>query len=127
MRNHYRRLNGAKCKSFSKYFFCLIWFILFIAAVDSKPPKAMVLGQKCRDRARKELAQLVYTQNMLGQLTGGSLAATPRGRSSQGASVTRRNVQSQVNRIFVIFRTIWCRSSRRLSVHVREVLNPLVR
>ncbi|CAF1473659.1 unnamed protein product [Adineta ricciae] len=77
MRNHYRRMNGAK------------------SAIDSKPPKAMVLGQKCRDRARKELAQLVYTQNMLGQLAGGSLAATPRGRSSQSASIMRRNVQSQ--------------------------------
>ncbi|UJR26427.1 hypothetical protein I4U23_007759 [Adineta vaga] len=77
MRNHYRRLHGAK------------------SAIDSKPPKAMVLGQKCRDRARKELAQLVYTQNMFEQLTGGSVAATPRGRSSQSARGTRRNVQSQ--------------------------------
>ena len=102
-------------------------FVFFLAAIDSKPPKAMVLGQKCRDRARKELAQLVYTQNMLGQLAGGSLAATPRGRSSQSASITRRNVQSQVNSILVTFRTILSCSSRRLSVHVREVLDQLVR
>ncbi|CAF1104232.1 unnamed protein product [Adineta steineri] len=74
MRNHYRRLQSAK------------------SAVDSKPPKAMVLGQKCRDRARKELAQLVYTQNLLSQFAGGSAQATPRGRSAQSA---RRTVQSQ--------------------------------
>ena len=59
----------------------------------------MVLGQKCRDRARKELAQLVYTQTILGQFSGGSLRETPRGRSSQSARGTRRVVQSQVKLI----------------------------
>lgn len=67
MRNHYRRLNGAR------------------SAVDSKPPKAMILGQKCRDRARKELAQLAYTQNLLDQFDGGSTRNTPRGRSIHSA------------------------------------------
>ncbi len=55
----------------------------------------MILGQKCRDRARKEMAQMAYTQNVLDQFSGGSLRETPRGRSSQSAR-SRRNVQSQV-------------------------------
>ena len=77
-----------------------IGFHLRLAAVDTKPPKAMILGQKCRDRARKEMAQLAYTQVMLNQFTGnkppGSARATPRGRSSQSAR-SQRFVQSQVD------------------------------
>lgn len=75
-------------------------FPLCLAAVDSKPPKAMILGQKCRDRARKEMAQLAYTQVILNQFTAnnqpGSARATPRGRSSQSAR-SQRFVQSQVD------------------------------
>jgi len=63
--------------------------------VDSKPPKAMILGQKCRDRARKELAQLAYTQTLLDQFDGGSTRQTPRGRSIQTAR-GGQFVQSQV-------------------------------
>jgi len=66
-----------------------------IAAVDSKPPKSMILGQKCRDRARKEMAQMAYTQNILDQYSGGSARNTPRGRSSQSAR-SGRFAQSQV-------------------------------
>lgn len=54
----------------------------------------MVLGQKCRDRARKEMAQMAYTQSVLDQIQGGSVRNTPRGRSSQSARA--RFVQSQV-------------------------------
>jgi hypothetical protein len=68
---------------------------LSLAAVDSKPPKSMVLGQKCRDRARKEMVQMAYTQNILDQFSGGSVRNTPRGRSSQSVR-SGRIVQSQV-------------------------------
>ena len=70
-----------------------------LAAVDTKPPKAMILGQKCRDRARKEMAQLAYTQVILNEFTagnGGSARATPRGRSTQSAR-SQRFAQSQVD------------------------------
>lgn len=70
-----------------------------LAAVDSKPPKAMILGQKCRDRARKEMAQLVFTQNIVDQFTGGSTRNTPRGRSSHSAR-SNRFAQSQVENSF---------------------------
>jgi hypothetical protein len=80
---------------FKSIIFFISFFFYYIAAVDSKPPKAMILGQKCRDRARKEMAQMAYTQNVLDQFSGGSLRETPRGRSSQSAR-SRRNVQSQV-------------------------------
>ncbi len=55
----------------------------------------MILGQKSRDRARKEMAQLAYTQNVLNQFSGGSLQNTPRARSTQSAR-SRRIIQSQV-------------------------------
>jgi len=70
-----------------------------LAAVDSKPPKAMILGQKCRDRARKEMAQMAYTQNILNEFSGGSIQNTPRGRSSQSMR-SNRFAQSHVKRIF---------------------------
>ncbi|CAF2740344.1 unnamed protein product [Rotaria sp. Silwood2] len=76
MRNHYRRLHSAR------------------SAVDSKPPKAMILGQKCRDRARKEMAQMAYTQNILGQFSNENQQETSRTRASQSAR-SRRIVQSQ--------------------------------
>lgn len=66
------------------------------AAVDTKPPKAMILGQKCRDRARKEMAQVAYAQSIINDYAAtnpNSSRATPRGRSSQSA----RFAQSQVN------------------------------
>ena len=59
----------------------------------------MILGQKCRDRARKEMAQMVYTQNLLNEFTGGSVQNTPRARSSQTIR-SSRFAQSQVKRIF---------------------------
>jgi len=55
----------------------------------------MILGQKCRDRARKEMAQMAYGQTILDQFSGGSVRNTPRGRSSQSAR-SQRFVQSQV-------------------------------
>ena len=70
-----------------------------LAAVDTKPPKAMILGQKCRDRARKEMAQMALTQNILDQFSGGSTRNTPRGRSSQSARLGRF-AQSQVKHHF---------------------------
>lgn len=70
-----------------------------LAAVDSKPPKAMILGQKCRDRARKEMTQMVFTQNVLNEFSGGSVRNTPRGRSSQSMR-SGRFAQSQVKRTF---------------------------
>ncbi|CAF3896697.1 unnamed protein product, partial [Rotaria magnacalcarata] len=76
MRNHYRRLGNVK------------------PGIDAKPPKAMVLGQKCRDRARKEMAQLAYTQNVLNQFAAETNRDTPRSRPSHSAR-SRRIVQSQ--------------------------------
>ncbi|CAF4525224.1 unnamed protein product [Rotaria sp. Silwood1] len=76
MRNHYRRLHSAQ------------------SAIDSKPPKAMILGQKCRDRARKEMVQMAYTQNILDQFSNENQGETPRARPSQSAR-SRRIVQSQ--------------------------------
>ncbi|CAF3632676.1 unnamed protein product [Rotaria socialis] len=76
MRNHYRLLGNAK------------------PGIDAKPPKAMVLGQKCRDRARKEMAQLTYTQNVLNQFAAETNRDTPRSRASHSAR-SRRIVQSQ--------------------------------
>jgi hypothetical protein len=59
----------------------------------------MILGQKCRDRARKEMVQMAYTQNILNEFSGGSVQNTPRARSSQSR---RSNLfaQSQVKQIF---------------------------
>ncbi|CAF1402991.1 unnamed protein product [Rotaria sordida] len=76
MRHHYRRLHNAR------------------SAVDSKPPKALILGQKCRDRARKEMVQMAYTQNILDQFSNENQQNTPRTRASQSAR-SRRIVQSQ--------------------------------
>jgi hypothetical protein len=127
MRNHYRRLHSAKCISFTILSLPLDRLRSDLAAVDSKPPKAMVLGQKCRDRARKEMAQLVYTQAMLGQLTGGSLQQTPRGRSVQSARGASQNVQSQVEtRTLSLFRTVSFARSQQPIVLVREASNRLV-
>jgi hypothetical protein len=59
----------------------------------------MVLGQKCRDRARKEMAQIVYTQTLLNDFARsnpGSVSATPRARSSRSARM-QRFAQSQVS------------------------------
>ena len=76
-----------------------------LAAVDTKPPKAMIHGQKCRDRARKEMVQMVYTQSVLDQFTGTTDRSTPRGRSSQSARSTRL-VQSQVHAVVAAIRPI---------------------
>ena len=100
MRNHYRRLHSARCTN-EIITLILNEFPSFLAAVDSKPPKAMVLGQKCRDRARKEMAQLVFTQNILDQFSGGSTRNTPRGRSSHSVR-SNRFAQSQVKDIFPV-------------------------
>ena len=67
----------------------------FLAAIDSKPPKSMVLGQKCRDRARKEMAQMAYTQNVLDQVSSENFRNTTRGRSNQSAR-SHGTIQSQV-------------------------------
>lgn len=103
MKNHYRRLHSARCTNELEemIIFMLNEFLSFLAAVDSKPPKAMVLGQKCRDRARKEMAQLVFTQNILDQFAGGSTRNTPRGRSSHSVR-SNRFAQSQVKDIFPV-------------------------
>lgn len=68
---------------------------MFPAAIDSKPPKAMILGQKSRDRARKEMAQLAYTENILNEFSGGTPGGTPRRTLSQSAR-SRNMAQSQV-------------------------------
>lgn len=61
----------------------------------------MILGQKCRDRARKEMAQMAFTQNILNEFSGGSVRNTPRGRSSQSARIGRF-AQSQVRYNFLM-------------------------
>lgn len=129
MRNHYRRLHGARCMNLTirSISFYIYIYIFSIAAVDSKPPKAMVLGQKCRDRARKEMAQMAYTQNVVDQFSGGSTRNTPRGRSSQSAR--SRFVQSQVKFNFYIYQfyiDVFYFSSQQHIEHVHEVLNHLV-
>jgi hypothetical protein len=87
--------------TFTNLYYSISIELLFfsLAAVDSKPPKAMILGQKCRDRARKEMAQMAYTQNILNEFSGGSIQNTPRARSSQSIR-PNRYAQSQVKRIF---------------------------
>jgi hypothetical protein len=70
MRNHYRRLHSARCMTSDIFsFFFLRFYFYSIATVDSKPPKAMILGQKCRDRARKEMAQMAYTFKSICSIT----------------------------------------------------------
>ena len=105
MRHHYRRLHGARCIALLVYAMSHVAEVAFsrLAAVDTKPPEAMILGQKCRDRARKEMVQMVYTQSVLDQFTGTTDGSTPRGRSSRSARSTRL-VQSQVHAVTAIRR-----------------------
>jgi len=114
-----------KLQSIFSFSYSSIFFS--IAAVDSKPPKAMILGQKCRDRARKEMAQMAYTQSILDQYSGGSVRNTPRDRLSQSAR-SRRFVQSQVKINFVSIEIIdiYFLHSQQHIEHVHEVLNQLV-
>ena len=89
----------------------------------------MILGQKCRDRARKEMAQASLAQNILDQYNAtnpNSARATPRGRSSQSA----RFAQSQVNESLLARSLDFCLSfidrSRRRIARVLEASNRLV-
>ena len=103
MKNHYRRLHGARCK-FNMRFGVQLRTLCFLAAIDTKPPKAMILGQKCRDRARKELAQIAYTQKMLDEFSAArpesARMATPRARSGHSARSLQRFAQSQVTFLY---------------------------
>lgn len=90
----WKQMKREKTKEFKR------WFFSISAAIDSKPPKSMILGQKCRDRARKEIAQLSYTQNVLDDF------ALKNPESFRGSARSRsRNsfVQSQV-KIFSVVR-----------------------
>lgn len=55
----------------------------------------MLLSQKCRDRARKEIAQLSYTKGVIDQFSIDTNRKTPRSQSRQSAR-SQRIVQSQV-------------------------------
>ena len=106
------------------FYFSSTSIISSLAAVDTKPPKAMILGQKCRDRARKEMAQVLYAQNLIDQFSATnptSARATPRGRSSQSARFAQSQVLTENSDRFIENSVHYFSQLRIVLVH--EVLN----